>query len=74
MECFLEQLNLEKSKLVAYDPHKVISKQSLANKNFAYDFQPISEWEKVTIKESWEDIEYIQKTLVEHSGIEHILG
>ena len=37
LEGFIEKLILEKDEVVAYDPHVVISKQRLENKNSTYE-------------------------------------
>ena len=65
MESLLEHLNLENSQARGYDPHKVISKQRLENKNLSYDCTPKPEWEKIENKESWEEFEEPQNTSLE---------
>ena len=52
MEGFLDKLNLEKAEPVAYDPHRVISKQRLENKNSTYEPTSRQYLEKIANKDN----------------------
>ena len=72
MEGFLEQLNLEKAKPVAYDPHKVISNMRLENKNSPYDCTMRLDLENIANKDKWEEVEKILKDSTEPSDSEKV--
>ena len=70
MEGFLEQLNLDKDKPMAYDPHSVISKRRIENKNSSYEPTPTSYLEKIANKDNWEEVENILKEETKSSELE----
>ena len=52
-------MNFEKAESVACEPHKVIEKLRLENKNSAYEPTLKPNLEKIANKDSWEEVEKV---------------
>ena len=58
---------------MAYDPHVVISKQRLENKNSTYEPTPRPDLVSIANKYSWEEVEKILKDAIassDHNQVE----
>ena len=64
---FLEKLLLDKDEAMAYDPHVVISKQRLENKNSTYEPNHRLDLVIIANKYSWEEVENIIKNVTASS-------
>ena len=67
LEGFIEKLSLDKDEAVPYDPHVVISKQRLENKNSTYEPTPMLDLVSIANKYSWEEVENIIKNVTASS-------
>ena len=66
------QLNLKKIEAGAYDPHKVISNWRVSNEKSPYECVHILDWESITNKERWEEVEEAHKSLEEQAALEQL--